>query len=94
MKIITLNKCQSRWVLVLIEYDFEIEYCFEKINSIDKSLGLSDYKKKSDNKIYLFILQNKLKNIIVIAINLIIVMTHDFEKTLTERTKSDYNMFF
>ena len=54
----------------------------------------SDYEKEVDDEIYLFILQNKLKNIVVIAVNLTSVMTHDFEKTLTERTKSVFNTFF
>ena len=50
--------------------------------------------KKIDDEICLFILQNKLKNIIVIAVNLISVITRDFERTLTERTKSAFNTLF
>ena len=48
-------------------------------------------KKKTDDEICLFTLQNKLKNIIVIVIDLISIMTRDFEKALTERTKSVFN---
>ena len=94
MKTIAFNKCQSRWAFALAEYDFKIKYCFKKINSIDKSSKRSDYEKKADDEICLFILQNKLKNIIVIVVSLIFVMTRDFEKTLTERTKSAFNTFF
>ena len=93
MKTTALNKCQFRWVLAFAEYDFEIKYHFKKINSIDESSRRFDYKKKTDDEICLLILQNKLKNIIVTAVNLISVMTRDFERTLTERTKSAFNMF-
>ena len=58
---------------------------------IDGLSKRSDYKKKIDDEICLFILQNKLKNIIVTAVNLISVVTRDFERTLTERTKSALN---
>ena len=53
-----------------------------------------DYKREINDKIYLFILQNKLKNIIVVVVNLIFVMTRDFERTLTERTKSVFDTLF
>ena len=88
MKTTTLNKRQFRWTLALAEYDFEIKYRSEKINPADGPSRRSDYKKKTDNEICLFTLQNKLKNIIVTAVNLISVMTRDFERALTERTKS------
>ena len=91
MKTTALNKCQSRWTFAFAEYDFEIKYRFEKINSIDGSSRRSDYKKKADDEICLFILQNKLKNIIVVAVNLISVMTRGFEKALTERTKNAFD---
>ena len=42
---ITFNKRQFQWVLAFAEYDFEIEYRFEKIDSIDESSRRSDYKK-------------------------------------------------
>ena len=91
MKTTALNKCQSRWILVFAEDDFEIKYCSEKINSIDGLSRRSDYEEKIDDEICLLILQNKLKNIIVTVINLISVVTRDFERTLTERTKSAFD---
>ena len=91
MKTTALNKRQFRWVLALAEYDFEIKYRSEKINSIDESSRRSDYKEKTDDEICLLILQNKLKNIIVTAVDLISVVTRDFEKTLTERTKNVFD---
>ena len=94
MKTIALNKRQSRWALVFAEYDFEIKYCSEKINSVNESSRRSDYKKKIDDEICLLILQNKLKNIIVIIISLISVMTRDFDRTLKKRTKSVSDTFF
>ena len=91
MKTTTFNKRQSRWILIFAEYNFEIKYCFEKINSIDGSSRRSDYKKEIDDEICLLILQNKLKNIIVTAVNLIFVMTRNFKKALTERTKNAFD---
>ena len=88
------NKCQFRWVLVITEYDFEIKYYFKKIHSIDNSSRRSNYKEKTDYKICLFILQNKLKNMTVVVVSLIFVIIFDFEKTLTERTKSVSDKYF
>ena len=93
MKTTALNKRQSRWAFTFAEYDFEIKYRSEKINSIDGPSRRSDYKKKTDDEICLFILQNKLKNIIVIIVDLIFVMTRDFERALTEYTKSAFDTF-
>ena len=94
MKTTALNKRQFRWVLALAEYDFEIKYRSEKINSIDEPSRRSDYKEKVNDEICLLFLQNKLKNIIVTAVNLISVITRDFERTLTERTKNAFNTLF
>ena len=92
MKTIAFNKRQSRWALAFAKYDFEIKYCFEKINLVDESSRRFNYEKKIDDEIYLLILQNKLKNIIIIAVNLIFVMTRDFERTMKKRTKSVSDM--
>ena len=91
MKTTALNKRQFRWALALAEYNFEIKYRFEKINPVDGPSRRSDYKEKTDDEICLFILQNKLKNIIVTAVDLISVMTRGFERALTERTKSAFD---
>ena len=92
MKTTALNKRQFRWILAFTEYDFEIKYRSEKVNSIDESSRRLNYEKKADDEICLFILQNKLKNIIITAVNLIFVMTCDFEKALTERTKNVFDI--
>ena len=94
MKIITFNKRQSRWTFALVEYDFEIKYCFEKINSIDDSSKRFNYEKNANDEICLFILQNKLKNIIVIVVNLIFIITRDVEKTYAQREKNIVEIFF
>ena len=91
MKTTALNRRQFRWVLAFVKYDFEIKYYFEKINSVDGPSRRSDYKKKADDEICLFILQNKLKNIIVTAVDLIFAITRDFEKALTKRTKNAFD---
>ena len=80
--------------MTFVEYDFEIKYFFEKINSVDESLKRFNYKRKVNNKIYLFILQNKLKNIAVIIISLIAVMTRNAKRTLIKRSKSAVDTFF
>ena len=56
MKIITFNKRQSRWIFAFAKYDFKIKYCFEKINSIDKSSRRFNYKRNANDEICLFIL--------------------------------------
>ena len=94
MKIITFNKRQFRWVFAFIEYVFKIKYHFKKINSIDDFLRRFDYEKNANDKICLFILQNKLKNIIIIIINLIFVITRGAEKTQTQREKNIVETFF
>ena len=94
IKIIMFNKHQFRWVFALVEYDFEITYYFEKINSIDDFSRRFDYEKNANDEICLFILQNKLKNIIVIIINLIFIITRDVKKTHTQREKNIIETFF
>ena len=91
MKTTTFNKRQFQWILALAEYDFEIKYCSEKINSIDEPSRRFDYEKKVDDEICLFTLQNKLKNNIVIAVNLISVVTRDFGRALKKRTKNVFD---
>ena len=93
MKTTTFNKRQFRWAFALAEYDFEIKYHSEKINSVDGPSRRFNYKRKTDDEICLLILQNKLKNIIVIVVNLIFIMTRDFERALTKRTKSVFDTF-
>ena len=56
MKTTAFNKYQFRWVLAFVEYDFKIKYCSEKINSVNWLSKRSDYKKKIDDEICLFIL--------------------------------------
>ena len=94
MKIITFNKRQFRWIFAFVEYNFKIKYRSEKINSVDDSLKRSDYKKNANDEIYLFILQNKLKNIIIIVVNLIFIITRDVEKTQTQCEKNIVKTFF
>ncbi len=47
-----------------------------------------DYEKKINNKLYLSILQNKLKNIIIVVINLISIIIRNVVKTQKIRLKS------
>jgi len=67
---------------LLVEYNFEIKYRTEKINSINKLLKQSDYKNKTDNKICLFIFQNKLKNITIATIEITSVLIRNTTKTI------------
>ena len=93
MKIITFNKRQFRWTFALVEYNFEIKYRFKKINSIDDLSKRFNYKENANDKICLFTLQNKLKNIIVIVINLIFVITRDVEKAHASHKKNIIETF-
>ena len=88
IKIITFNKRQFRWIFAFVEYDFKIKYRFKKINSIDDFLRRFDYEKNANDEICLFILQNKLKNIIIIVVSLIFIITRDVKRTHTQREKN------
>jgi len=78
---------------VLAKYDFEIKYCSNKINFANKFSRQFDYKEKIDNKLCLFILQNKFKNIIIVAIDLISIIIRDIAKTQKMRFESAINIF-
>ena len=73
---------------MLAKYNFEIKYCSSKINFANKFSKQLDYEKRVDNKLYLSILQNKLKNIIIVAIDLILIIIRDIVKTQKMRFKS------
>jgi len=61
---------------LLTKYDFEIKYRTKK-NLIDKFFRRLDYEDELDNKSYLLTLQNKLKNITIIAIKITSILTRD-----------------
>ena len=66
MFIISLNKQQIKWVLLLSEYDFEIKYRNESLNFANESFRRSNYENENENDdICLFIFQNKFRNIVV-----------------------------
>jgi len=73
---------------VLTKYNFEIKYCSNKINFANKFLRQFDYEEKIDNKLYLSILQNKLKNIIIVVIDLISIIIRNVAKTQKMRFES------
>jgi len=73
---------------VLAKYNFEIKYCSNKINFANKFSKQFDYEKRIDNKLYLSILQNKLKNIIIAIIDLIPIITRDVVRTQKMHSKS------
>ncbi len=73
---------------MLTKYNFEIKYCSNKINFANKFLRQFDYEEKIDNKLYLSILQNKLKNIIIVVIDLISIIIRNVAKTQKMRFES------
>ncbi len=73
---------------MLAKYNFEIKYCSNKINFANKFSKQFDYEKRIDNKLYLSILQNKLKNIIIAIIDLIPIITRDVVRTQKMHSKS------
>ena len=93
MKIITFNKRQFRSILAFVKYNFEIKYRLERINAIDDLSKRFDYEKNVNNEICLFILQNKLKNIIIIVISLIFIITRDVERIYAQREKNIVKTF-
>ena len=87
----TLNRRQFRWALVLVEYDFEIKYCVEKTNPVDGSSRRPDYEGEEGENICLFILQNKLKNVTIVALGVSFVLTRRF--VVGEATKAKATEF-
>ena len=67
---------------MFVKYNFEIKYQIEKINFADKLSRQSDYKSKTNNKICLFIFQNKFKNITIATIEIISVLIRNATKTI------------
>ena len=53
-----------------------------------------NYEKNANDKICLFILQNKLKNIIIIIVNLIFVITRNVKRAQTQREKNIIKILF
>ena len=85
---IILNRRQTLWFLILAKYNFEIKYRVRKINFVDESSRRSNYESEIDDEFCLFTLQNKLKNIFVIAIELYFVVTRDVAKANESRSKN------
>ena len=85
---IILNRRQTRWFLILAKYDFEIKYRVRKINFVDESSRRSNYENEIDDEFCLFTLQNKLKNIFVVAIELYFVVTRDVAKAHESLSKN------
>ena len=68
-------------MLTFVEYDFEIKYRTKSINFANDSSKHFDYKNDVNDEICFFTLQNKLKNIIIIIINLKSIFTRSVTKT-------------
>ena len=60
----------------------------KKINFVDESSRRSNYENEIDDELCLLILQNKLKNIFVIAIELYFVVTRDVARAHESRSKN------
>ena len=85
---IILNRRQTRWFLIFAKYDFEIKYRVKKINFVDESSRRSNYESEIDDELCLLTLQNKLKNIFVIAIEFYLVVTRDIARAHESRSKN------
>ena len=79
--------------MILIEYNFEIKYRVEKTNFVNNSSKRFNYKNKKNENICLFILQNKLKNIIIVALNMLFVLTRRFVVKKAIKTKATKFIF-
>ena len=77
----SLNRRQVKWALTFVEYDFKIKYRIESINFANDSSKRFDYKNNMNDEICFLTLQNKLRNIIVVIINLRSILTRSVIKT-------------
>lgn len=71
----------------------EIKYYSKKINFANRLSGQSNYKKEANNKIYLSILQNKLRNIIIATVDLTVVFIQKIVKNQKLYSDSVFESF-
>ena len=64
----TLNRRQTRWSLLLDEYNFEIKYKTNSLNPTDEPSRRPNYENEMINNTCLSTLQNKLQNITIAKI--------------------------
>ena len=87
----SLNRRQIKWTLIFVEYNFKIKYRTKNINFVNDSSRRFDYENDVNDEICLFTLQNKLKNIIIVIINLKSIFTRNvtkaFKSTFVENVK-------
>ena len=67
-------------MLILVKYNFEIKYRTKNINFANNLSEYFNYKNDINDEIYFLTLQNKLKNIIIIIINLKIIFIRNVAK--------------
>jgi len=71
----------------------EIKYYSKKINFANRLSRQSNYKKEANNKIYLSILQNKLRNIIIATVDLTVVFIQKIVKNQKLYSDSVFESF-
>ena len=88
----SLNRRQIKWTLIFVECNFKIKYRTKNINFANNSLKRFDYENDVNDEICFFTLQNKLKNIIIIIVNLRSIFTRNviktFKSTFAESVKT------
>ena len=72
----------------MAEYDFEIKYRVEKTNLANDSSRQFNYENEKNENICLFILQNKLKNVIIVVLSVLFVLTRCFVAEKAIKTKA------
>lgn len=85
----SLNRHQSRWALLLAEYDFEIKYRAGVPNPADGPSRRPDYEGEAEDEICLPTLQNKLKNITIAAIGITLFLTRGAAKATSTAARSE-----
>ena len=72
------------------KYDFEIKYRIDKTNFVDKSSRRFDYKNDESENTCLFIFQNKLKNVAIVALCITSITIRNFvaKKTIFENVEN------
>ena len=75
---------------MFVKYDFEIKYQINKTNFVNKSSRRFNYENDENENTCLFIFQNKLKNVAIVALCITSIIIRNFvaKKTIFENVEN------
>lgn len=76
----------------LTKFDFQIKYRLEKFNLANEFFRRSDYEDQANDEIYLSTFENKLKNIIIVVIEIIAILTRNARRTLKSHRENNLDV--